>query len=284
MFMRLQTPSILTFRVCFIAPLQVALNGSSTDTVGYGERVYFQFPFPTYGVTIQLGVTSGTVVCYASDRYQNPNEEQGYDWRVETSGYVDVFLDPSLLSYSAGSIVYVAIEGTTVTNTFALGNMEGDRRGIAHYIVCTNYNKYTLTLYHYFHFVLLLAVPTTLASNTAASNTVGMGERVYYQFMFPSTGITIQLYVGGGYIVCYASDSPQNPNERQGYDWKVESNDYIDTFIDPTLLGRPPGENVYISLEGRQVSNSFTVNSTSGDRRGETTTCFQPAYSNALFT
>ena len=116
--------------------------------------------------------------------------------------------------------------------------------------------------------VLLLAVPTSLASNTAASNTVGMGERVYYQFMFPSTGLTIQLDVGEGYIVCYASDSLQNPNERQGYDWRVEANDYIDTFIDPTLLGRPAGQNIYISLEGSESNNSFTVNSTGGDRRG----------------
>ena len=126
---------------CLIAPLQVALNGSSTDTVGYRERVYFQFPFPTYGVTIQLSITSGTVVCYASDRYENPNEEQGYDWRVETSSYVDVFLDPSLLSYSAGSIVYVAIEGNAVSNTFTLGNMEGDRRGIT--LICTYSDNFT---------------------------------------------------------------------------------------------------------------------------------------------
>lgn len=101
-----------------------------------------------------------------------------------------------------------------------------------------------------------------------ASNSVGMGERVYYRFDFLSTGITIRLDVGMGYIICYASDSNQNPNAVQGYDWKVESSGYIDTFIDPTLLGRPPGQYIYISLEGSQSNNSFLVNFTDGDRRG----------------
>lgn len=109
--------------------MQVAVNSSSSDTVGNGERSYFQFPFPSYGVTIQLSVNVGYVVCYASDRYQNPNEAQGYDWRIEVSSYSDVFLDPSLISRSVGSTVYVAIEGTSTSNTFTLGNIEGDRRG-----------------------------------------------------------------------------------------------------------------------------------------------------------
>ena len=88
-------------------------------------------------MTIQLTVSIGYVVCYASDRYQNPNAAQGYDWRIEVSGYADVFLDPSLLSRTVGSTVYVAIEGTSTTNTFTLGNTEGDRRGIYTVLICT---------------------------------------------------------------------------------------------------------------------------------------------------
>ena len=103
------------------------------DTIEEGKRVYFQFPFPTDGVTIQLNITTGSVICYASDRYQNPNEAQGYDWKVEVSAYADVFLDPSLLSRSVGAIVYVGIEGVSVSNTFTLGNTEGDRRGTCIY-------------------------------------------------------------------------------------------------------------------------------------------------------
>ena len=108
-----------------------------------------------------------------------------------------------------------------------------------------------------------------------------MGERVYYRFNFPSTGLTIRLNVGVGYIVCYASDSNQNPNAVQGYDWRVETSGYIDTFIDPTLLGRPAGQYVYISLEGSQSSNSFSVNSSSGDRRGQNTLHYVCLYTQA---
>ena len=115
------------------APQQIAVNGTSTDTVGDGDRIYFQFPFPSYGVTLQLTVSTGYVICYASDRYQNPNEAQGYDWRVEVSGFANVFLDPALLSRTPGTIIYVAIEGSYNggSSTFTLGNTEGDRRGTA---------------------------------------------------------------------------------------------------------------------------------------------------------
>lgn len=114
------------------APQQIAVNGTSTDTVVHGDRKYFQFPFPSYGVTLQLTVSTGYVICYASDRYANPNQEQGYDWRVEVSSFADVFLDPSLLSRTPGTTIYVAIEGYNngASSTFTLGNTEGDRRGI----------------------------------------------------------------------------------------------------------------------------------------------------------
>ena len=108
----------------------VATNSSSVGTVGKGQRAYFQFDFPSSGVTITLNISSGYVVCYASDRYRNPNEVQGYDWRIEVGGYADTFLDPSLLLRSPGTTVYVAIEGNSTSNQFTLGNTEGDRRGL----------------------------------------------------------------------------------------------------------------------------------------------------------
>lgn len=107
----------------------VATNATSTDIVEAGKRLYYQFQFPSDGVTITLNTTSGSVVCYASDRYRNPNAAQGFDWRIEVSGYADVFLDPSLLSRSPGSTIYVGIEGVGASNQFTLGNTEGDRRG-----------------------------------------------------------------------------------------------------------------------------------------------------------
>ena len=99
--------------------------------------MYFEFPFPTYGVTIQLTVSSGYVICFASDIYRNPNEAQGYTWRIEVSGFEDIFLDPLLLSYTPGSVVYVAIEGaSSSSSSFTLANTEGDRRSTyAHFML-----------------------------------------------------------------------------------------------------------------------------------------------------
>ena len=91
--------------------------------------MYYQFDFPRNGVTITLNITFGYVICYVSDRYRNPNEAQGYDWRIEVSGYSNTFLDPSLLSRLPGPVVYISIEGSNLSNQFTLGNSEGDRRG-----------------------------------------------------------------------------------------------------------------------------------------------------------
>ena len=74
------------------------------------------------------------MVCYASDRYRNPTSTQGYDWRVETDGYTDVYIDPELLNRDAGPYIYVAIEGLESDCDFSLNSTEGDRRGL--YIMC----------------------------------------------------------------------------------------------------------------------------------------------------
>ena len=116
-------------RYPLLAPVVIAINSTLIDTIGEGDRVYYQFDFPSNGVTVVLNVTTGYIICYASDRYQNPNEAQGYDWRVKVSGYADVFLDPSLLPRSPGSTVYIGLEGSDQTNHFNLQNTEGDRRG-----------------------------------------------------------------------------------------------------------------------------------------------------------
>ena len=113
-----------------LAPTVISTNTTSTNTVEKGERVYYQFDFPGNGVTITLNVTLGYVICYVSDQYRNPNDAQGYDWRIEVSGYSNTFLDPLLLSRSPGPTVYISIEGSDSSNQFALGNTEGDRRGL----------------------------------------------------------------------------------------------------------------------------------------------------------
>ena len=95
------------------------------------------------------------------------------------------------------------------------------------------------------------------------------GEVVYYRIPFPTAGTTIRLMVDLGRVICYASDVLQNPNEDQGYEWRVETNSSAEVFIGPSLLDRDPGVYIYIGLEGGSSSNEFRLNSTSGDRRSK---------------
>ena len=118
----------------------------------------------------------------------------------------------------------------------------------------------------------LFAVPSPVLVDVDVSGTVIQGELKYYRYGFSQNGLTIRLNVVSGYIICYASDTNQNPNSRQGYNWIVTVTGFSDVFIDPLLLGRPAGQYLYIGIEGGQSgSNSFVLNSTDGDRRGQCT-------------
>ena len=111
-------------------------------------------------------------------------------------------------------------------------------------------------------------MPLTPSTGEVKTGTLVQGERLFYRFDFPPNGLTIQLTAAYGSVVCYASDRLNNPTETQGYDWKVETDDYVDTFIDPILLGRSHGQYIYIAIEGLGSSNNFSLNSTEGDHRG----------------
>ena len=117
-----------------IAPQAVSLDVDVSNSLTSGQRMYYQFVFGSNGVTVRLTVSSGTVICYASDLIQNPNDEQGYVWKVTSSGFVNVFLDPSSLNRPVGSTLYVALEGSSSSNSFTLSATSGDRRCEACYI------------------------------------------------------------------------------------------------------------------------------------------------------
>lgn len=113
-----------------LVPTAVGLNFIGSGSVGARVLQYFRFQFPSNGLTIYLSITSGTIICYASDQAQNPNSRQTYIWRVQTSGYANVFIDPLLLGRSAGAYIYIGIEGVddAVTNNFTVNNTDGDKR------------------------------------------------------------------------------------------------------------------------------------------------------------
>ena len=99
---------------------------------------------------------------------------------------------------------------------------------------------------------------------------VGSGIFEYYELPFPVEGLTLRLDVGLGYIICFASDSTPNPSE-QDYNWKVEASGFADAFLDPSTIGRVPGDLLFIAIKGSNATNTFTLNTTFGDTstRGE---------------
>ena len=122
-------------------------------------------------------------------------------------------------------------------------------------------------LYAYNHF--LLTVPESYDVAEEIMGSLQSNELKYFELEFPSYGITFTLTVDAGFITFYISDTVQNPNEEQGYDWKVETNSSAEVFLDPDSLNREPGTYVYIGLEGGSSINNFSLNSTSGDRRSK---------------
>ena len=47
--------------------------------------------------------------------------------------------------------------------------------------------------------------------------------------------------------------------------WTLLISEYDDAFLNPSTLGRTPGTTLYITLEGVDTSNEFTLNTTYGD-------------------
>ena len=47
--------------------------------------------------------------------------------------------------------------------------------------------------------------------------------------------------------------------------WNLVISEYDDDFLDPSSLGRTSGTTLYITLEGVDANNEFTLNTTYGD-------------------
>ena len=84
---------------------------------------YFTFQFPSEGVTLQIEVLEGSIVLYATDIIQTPNEAL-YTWKIATSKCKDLFLDP-VLCQTMGDSVNLAIIGLEQVNTFILKTIPG---------------------------------------------------------------------------------------------------------------------------------------------------------------
>ena len=93
-------------------------------TIGLGDRLNFNLPYPSGGITLTLSVSRGRIVCYGSVSVRNPSESN-YDWKVNTTGRVEAFLDPAVLTRIDRPRVFITSIGAGSTNTFTLNSTTG---------------------------------------------------------------------------------------------------------------------------------------------------------------
>ena len=100
-----------------------------SSTVGQGETKFIQYNVPpgNPGITIQLNVSNnGTVVLYASNLVQTPNEAL-HDVKLMTSGWEDAFINISQLNpLGSQNKVYVAVAGISGNSTVQVSADIGD--------------------------------------------------------------------------------------------------------------------------------------------------------------
>ena len=104
-------------------PTVLSFGGIGNGLPGNGEYVYFWIPsWTSSGVTVSITLSSGYLICYASDRYQTPSNLPGYaDWVITiNSEYTETFIDPSSLGRPIGSFLSFAFLGQQASNNFTI--------------------------------------------------------------------------------------------------------------------------------------------------------------------
>lgn len=98
-------------------PVIVGFGALYTGVINDGDYHYLLITtWSSNGVTLSLFLTSGSVVLYASDTNQSPSTLGGYVWRIQSSNYTEIFLNPSTLGRRAGDYVAIALQGNTRPN------------------------------------------------------------------------------------------------------------------------------------------------------------------------
>lgn len=99
-------------------------------TLQSDEQAYFQFKLPHIGMTLKIEVNVGIVITYVSNKIRNPNEAI-YDWKLQTSTSVDVFISMEGLEINSSSpkttaTIYVSVQGKAEKSKFILNTTYGD--------------------------------------------------------------------------------------------------------------------------------------------------------------
>ena len=111
----------------FVVSPDLTPSDEVVGTIETGEVQYVNYPLPSdnSGITVQIDITTGSCIVYASSVVQTPNEAF-HDAQFSTDGWEDVYIDPNDLSNSnTADKVYIAIESKE-TSSFTLSIDNGD--------------------------------------------------------------------------------------------------------------------------------------------------------------
>ena len=135
--------------------------------------------------------------------------------------------------------------------------------------------------------------PAIASISEPLTTSLGMGKSRLLQYSFSDEGITLKVDVTLGQVLVQGSFTIQNPTSLTA-DFSVTSTTSgIDYFISPALYQSSIGDlqtsrqrrqtgstsnitaNVYLSLEGLETNNTFSLNTTFGDTTsgGKITNC-----------
>ncbi len=105
-----------------LVPTIIGYGALYSGTVNYGDFTYNLISsWTSSGVTLSLFLTSGSVILFASDTTQSPSTLGGYVWRLQSSGYSEIFLNPATLGRQAGDYVAFALQGNSrPTSSFVI--------------------------------------------------------------------------------------------------------------------------------------------------------------------
>lgn len=93
-------------------PTIVGYGALYSGTINYGDFTYYLISsWTSSGLTLSLFLTSGSVILFASDTTQSPSTLGGYVWRLQSSGYSEIFLNPATLGRQVGDYVAIALQG-----------------------------------------------------------------------------------------------------------------------------------------------------------------------------
>lgn len=85
------------------------------------------------------------------------------------------------------------------------------------------------------------------------------GTVKFYSAPLGSRGLTFNITVASGQVMCYISAQYRNPNSSH-HDWSIRVKDYWESFFQ-----EQDGRKLYVSVLGIDAANSYRLNSTTGD-------------------